>query len=276
MDLETYYEENPHLKPVVKANELITKSRFSLSTQQQKIVLYLISQIKPYDEDFILYSFSIREFCAICGININSGTNYRELKEQIKAIADKSLWVKLENGKETLLRWIEKPYIDEMNGTIEIKLDRDMKPYLLELQSNFTRYELIYTLRFKSKYSIRLYEYLKCRHYHELEELTIEISLDELKERISAEKYTVFGDFHRRVLKPAIAEINKHSDKIVEYRQILKGKTVIAIEFTLKSKDIHERAKLWNSLDEELHHNQITLFEAMKNNQQQKGGAENG
>lgn len=37
---------------VVKANALIQKSRFSLSLQQQKIVLYLISKIQPNDEEF--------------------------------------------------------------------------------------------------------------------------------------------------------------------------------------------------------------------------------
>ena len=46
-----------------------------------------------------------------------------ELKAAIKEIADKSLWVRLDNGKQTLLRWIEKPYIDEGKGTVEIRLD---------------------------------------------------------------------------------------------------------------------------------------------------------
>ena len=95
-------------KTVVKANELIQKSRFNLSLQQQKIVLYLISQITPYDEDFKLYEFSISEFCRVCGIDETSGKNYQDLKAAIKEIADKSLWITLED-EETLLRWIEKP-----------------------------------------------------------------------------------------------------------------------------------------------------------------------
>ena len=48
---------------VVKANELIQKSRFNLTLQQQKIVLYLISQIERNDKEFKLYSFSIQQFC---------------------------------------------------------------------------------------------------------------------------------------------------------------------------------------------------------------------
>ena len=87
---------------VIKANELIQKSRFSLSLQQQKVVLYLISQITPFDEDFKLYEFSIVEFCKVCGIDYDSGKNYADLKAAIKEIADKSVWIKTEDDEETL------------------------------------------------------------------------------------------------------------------------------------------------------------------------------
>ena len=50
---------------VVKRNDLILKSRFNLSLQQQKIVLYLISQITPYDEEFKKLEFSLN-FSATC------------------------------------------------------------------------------------------------------------------------------------------------------------------------------------------------------------------
>ena len=36
----------------IKSNDLIQKSWSSLSLQQQKIVLYLISQITSFDDDF--------------------------------------------------------------------------------------------------------------------------------------------------------------------------------------------------------------------------------
>ena len=50
------------MNTVVKANDLIQKSRFSLTLQQQKIILYLISKIMPTDENFQLYEFSIPDF----------------------------------------------------------------------------------------------------------------------------------------------------------------------------------------------------------------------
>ena len=60
---------------VVKSNDLIQRSRFHLTLQQQKIVLYLISHITPYDDEFKLYDFDIADFCKVCGIDYTSGKN---------------------------------------------------------------------------------------------------------------------------------------------------------------------------------------------------------
>ncbi len=208
-------KEEVRLARVRKANELIQKSRFSLSLQQQKIILYLISKIQPTDTEFHEYKFEIKSFCKACGIDYDSGALYSEIKEAIKGIADKSLWVKLESGRETLLRWIQKASIE--NGELTIRLDNDMKPYLLQLQKNYTQYDLIFTLTFKSKYSVRLYELIKSIHYDESQPYSRTYSVDELIKLLNAEKYSNFSDFRKRALDPAINEINSISDKTVSY-----------------------------------------------------------
>ena len=48
---------------VIKSNDLIQKSRFHLSLQEQKIILYLISKVKPNDNNFLLAEFDTTEFC---------------------------------------------------------------------------------------------------------------------------------------------------------------------------------------------------------------------
>lgn len=250
---------------VTKANALIQRSRFSLTLQQQKIVLYLISQITPYDEDFKLYEFSIVEFCKLLGIDYQSGKNYADLKQAIKEIADKSIWIKLADGRDTLVRWIEKPYINERNGMIQIRLDKDMKPFLLQLKENFTSYELIYTLRMRSKYSIRLYELIKSIHFHELEEYKRRYTVEELKELLDATIYNNFRDFHHRAIKPAVEEINLYTDKTVSYETVTRGKKVIAIEFNISTKDGMERIRIRHETDKALGTNgQLTLWEMIK------------
>lgn len=235
---------NARSKMIIKANDLIQKSRFDLSLLQQKVVLYLISQIKAYDEEFKLYEFSISDFCKVCGIDSSSGKNYSMLKSTIKEIADKSLWVTLDNGKETLLRWIEKPYINEQSGTVQIRLDKDMKPYLLQLQNNFTQYELFWTLQFKKKYTVRLYELVKSIHYNELETYETIYDLDELRVLLDATNHKTYQHFKERVLEPAIEEINALSDKIVEYEPIKYGKIVGRIRLKISTKDSVDRLRL--------------------------------
>lgn len=255
---------NARNKTVTKANELIQKSRFSLSLQQQKIVLYLISQITPYDEDFKLYTFSIAEFCRICGIDETSGKNYGDLKAAIKEISDKSIWITLENKKQTLVRWIEKPYIDEGSGSIQIRLDNDLRPYLLQLKANFTSYELIWTLHFKSKFTIRLYEVIKSIHFKELEIYKRRYSVDELKKLLDGEGYREYKAFKRRVLRPAVEEINAYSDKKVEFEEIKASRKVVAIELSISSKESLETARIRSGIEKEMGTDQLTLWDILQ------------
>lgn len=248
---------------VVKANELIQKSCFSLSTIQQKIVLYLIAQIKPTDEDFKKYEFYVRDFCRICDIDYDNGGNYKMLKNEIKKIRDQSVFVKLPNGVETTFSWIAKPYFHEKSGLVEIRLDEDLKPLLLQLKGGFTHYELIYTLQFRSKFSIRLYELIKSIHYHELEDYTYTYKIEDLKRLMDAENYKTFQHFRDRALDIAVKEINQYSDKLLSYVDIREGLKVVKIMFTIKTKDIIDVLKMRIELDKRMgiDPNQMSLFE---------------
>ena len=237
---------------VVASNDLLLKSRFSLTARQQKIILYLISKISPFDTDFQLYDFSISEFCRCCGIDASSGNNYRDMKKAIKDIADKSIWIQDESGQETLLRWIEKPYINRQKGIIQIRFDNDMKPFLLQLQKNFTQFELLWTLRFQSKYAFRLYELIKSIHYYELDTYTKTFDIDELRKLLDAKGYTTYQSFKERVLEPACEEINAYSEKTITYRPIKNKLAVTAVELTVSTKEVLDRLRLQMKIEEEL------------------------
>lgn len=71
---------------VVKSNDLIQKSRYNLTAQQQKVLLYLISKIQPDDTELKEYEFNIQEFCNVCGIDSTSGKNYDDLKKAISEL----------------------------------------------------------------------------------------------------------------------------------------------------------------------------------------------
>lgn len=257
-------------KTVVKANELITHTKFSLTAQQQKIILFLISQVQPGDDDFREYEFSSQDFCRACGLDRSGGRQYAEIMDVLEALADVKItyngsrWITVEGGWKTLLRWIEKPYISPEDGRIRIRLDKDMRPFLLHLKAHFTQYELLWTLQFTGRYTIRLYELCKAKHFDKLQPVELELDLDYLKDRLDAGTYDRWPDLRRRVIEPAIAEINAKSDMQLSYTPRKKKRSggTSSILLRIETKDALERLKLYADLEREYSLDQYSLFDA--------------
>jgi plasmid replication initiation protein len=220
--------------PVVKSNYLIQKTRYDLNLSEQKLILHLIQLIEPKDDDFKTYHFSIKDYCKVCEIDYKNGKNYLNIKHTLKTLSDKSFWIEQEDGSELLMRWIDKVKIDRRKGVIDIKLDQDLKPYLLQLKQFFTKYNYLYVMTMRSQYSIRLYEILKS--YENVKGIIYEV--EELRKLLNLANDVMprWVDFKRFVIEQAIKEINRFTDITIKYDAIKKGRSVFEIVFHIKTK----------------------------------------
>lgn len=200
---------------VVKSNDLIQKSRYELNILQNKVMLYLISMIKPTDDITQVYTFLVNDFCQVCGLDSRHGKNVKNAKDAIQLLADKSVWIEKPNGEEILLRWLNQVKLTDGKSRFEVTFHPDMMPYLYDLQERYTSYKLSNVLPMKSKYGVRLYELLKS--YQHMNTNTITFLMGELSDRLGAQKYERYADFKRRVLDTAMEDINEYSDLDVEY-----------------------------------------------------------
>lgn len=200
---------------VVKSNDLIQKGKFHLNASEQKLVCYVISLVKPTDEIFSRYTIKAKDFAELCGIPLKNV--YRDFKRLIDELDIKVFWVK-DNEITYKFRWFSEAEYNDKKGTITVMLHSRIKSYLLQLQSNFTQYELWNILALKSKWSIRLYELFRSYNYKN----RISFQIDELRELIGAETYVDFYDLRRRIIDKAKAEINKYTDLNISY-EIEKG-----------------------------------------------------
>lgn len=227
---------------VVKANKFIQQSRYNLTMQQQRILLYLIAQIQPDQTEFQETELSIIDFCELCGIG---GKNYADIKAAVKSLADCSFWMEYED-KSKLVRWIASypaPVVEKNSGIIRLKLSDSLRDYLLQLRERFTVYELQWVLAFRHRYSIRLYEYVCSRHYDGMKPYTFAVPVDELMAIMGATAYKRFADFHCKCLAPSVAEIDTMTDKSLSYELKKRGKTVTAIQFTISTQPDFERIR---------------------------------
>jgi plasmid replication initiation protein len=224
---------------VVKANELIRRTRYDLTAQQQKIVLFAISKIKPDDDIGMEYTFDLNELANACGIEIREGGYYySKLKEDLKRLATPT-WILVEDKEsrivDRMISWINSDAeISPGDSTVKISFNKHLQPYLFDLSEQYTQYMLRNALVFRGKYSIRLYEIMRSyttqRALDNGTEKDIIISLDDLRYLLVAEVYKRWVDFDRFVIKPAVAEINKRAEDIhIEYEP-MRGDHTRAIE----------------------------------------------
>lgn len=219
---------------VKKSNEIIQKSRFNLSVQEQRAIAYICALITTNADGTYRteYTFNITDYARICGLSCDGMRVYNETKDLLKRLRDKSIWIKQDDGKEVLYCWVNEVEITA-HETITIELSKKMIPYLFNLKEKFTTYGLINILKMKSGYSIRLYEILKS--YEFLEQKKKAFAIDELKYLldISDKKtYESYRDLRRRIIEPAIAEINNLTDIKVQFAITQKiGKKVTELTF---------------------------------------------
>ena len=248
---------------VAQHNELIRHSRNQLTALEQNIVHFLFSKVKPNDKDFMRVHFTAEEFCEICGLSTEGGRNMQDIKAALKSVADKSAWGvgRSEKGKkyETLVRWVDTYVIHPDSGKMEAVLSQSIKPFLIGLieKGNYTQAELVGFLAMNSVYSKRLYEllksYVKNKYPEMLSPTKKEFELEELKNLVNADSYSNYGNLKKRVLDPAMKEINTVGDIFVSYETAKRnGRAVSHVIFTVQAKDSVERCKAWAEAEKAL------------------------
>lgn len=219
---------------IAKSNVIVRTAKFNLSVKEHRVLAFFLSAVKPGDDGQADYSYSIRQFCAVAGLNYRD--HFSSVKDTVKSLRDQSLWITTPDGKETLVSFIEKVYLHRNSDKITIRFDRDLLPFLINLKDsgNFTQYELFPVLAFKCKFSFRFYELFKS--WESLGYYVI--GVDELRSiLVMGDAYPKFADFRRYVIDQALAEINKYTDLEVEYSPILHGRKVDEVSFSIKRKE---------------------------------------
>lgn len=229
---------------VVKSNTLIQRSRYRLTNEEQRILLYLISKIRPDEKENRWHTINIKEYCKVAGINLQDvPAMYSFIKKTIKSLADKSFWITFDGRTEKLLRWIDKAEINKYIGDVNIKLNDELMPYLLQLKNNYTQYRLLYTLTMKGKYSIRIYELFRSYLYAGNKKTEKIFEIDRFMRLLGMEEKTIetyqknITMFKQKVIDKAIEEINERTDIKVKYEFRKEKKRVIEIKFFISDNE---------------------------------------
>lgn len=245
----------------IKSNVLIA-SKYKGTLLENKILAYALSQVKERDigDQDVEYTFTAAELRNVTGST--SGSFYTKLTPVAKALVGRVIGYEDPEKKEfEYIPLIQKAtYVD---GEFTITFNRELKKYISDINTNYTRLNLQTMMNFRSDYSFRLYELLKRHCYHPKgspytsDIYTITYGISELKFIIGvvdandpaaknylskihnptnkdyneailkAKRDTSYDDWtalRRRVIDPAVKEICEKTEVFVQYETKRSGR----------------------------------------------------
>ncbi len=231
---------------VVKSNRLVEAS-YRLTLTEQRIILYAICRsreeqtgISPTKPVVIRADAFAKQFP-----NTDKRHVYHQLREAMDALYDRSVTLH-ETDEETgepqvtRTRWISRASYVDGAGRIKVVFTEDVIKYIHKLETEFTSYQLEKVGNMTSAHAVRIYELLA--QFVSTGNRTI--NLKWLRETLQMEsnEYKLTADFLKRVLDPAVEQINKHSDLVVSYKPVKTGRAITDFAFKIKSKDRNPKA----------------------------------
>ncbi len=226
---------------VVKDNALIEASHKLRESEQCLLLLAIvkgrefcdsIEQLK--DKELIIHANDYME--AFGGTRQGA---YKALKLAVLGLFEAKWGYRFVNSKGNIEvayeRFTQSAKYVEREATVKFMFANAIIPMLVELERNFTSYELAQVANLKSRYAMRLYEFL----IRFKSSKTLKITLDELRFRLGLldSEYKTMGDFKKFVLDLAVKQINDNTDIKVKYEQHKQGRTITGFTFKFEYKD---------------------------------------
>lgn len=222
----------------------IERSR-SLSLLEEKLIYMVINmmqkryedikQIAVFDNEYVISgTITFNDFCNTMQIG---SVNRKDIAETLKNLTSFTLSI-IEEQKDRFLPMFKEFYADYNSNTIGYKLNDVFLQFFTGICKNYFNLSIQEVIGLHSSHAIRLYQLLKAMLNMDKKEFIY--NLVEFKKNLSIEnKYTVYNNLKRKVIEPAIEQINNSSSSLfcIKYEEIKTGRAVTAIKFIILPKE---------------------------------------
>lgn len=225
---------------IIKKDNALIEARYRMTQHEQRVIVAMLAMIRADDEDFQFYRINVGELLETFGMERNKKA-YTQIEEACKTLLGRRIEI-IEDKRYKYANWLSSIEYEKGKGSIYVRFDPMMKPYLLQLQSRFTEYNLAAVAPFRSAYSIRFYELLKMHQYKgNGGQFYRTLTVDEIRQTLCIEphEYSMYFDLRKRAITPALAEIDEHSDiRIVSVEERKEGRAIKYITITAEPKKL--------------------------------------
>jgi plasmid replication initiation protein len=217
----------------------LVEAKYFMTLQQKRVMIWLVSRIKPDDVDFKEHVLSVKELVEIC--QLSGESVYKQIKDITFSLVEKGIRIiditDPNNKREIQVSWLSSA--DYYKGQVKLSFSPKLKPYLLQLKDRFTVVNALDLMQFKSVHAIRIYELLK--QYQDIGERIL--TIEEIKECCGVgDRLKTYPNFEKKLLLIAQREINNKSDISFNFERVKNSRKIVAIKFIIsKNKDYELR-----------------------------------
>lgn len=234
-------KELPPLENGLNNNNIVQKSKplfclwkSDLTLSEFKILDTYLSRINSHISEQRSVVFEKGELEKYLGV---SKINLKDLDLRLKHLQETSINFSNEKNKINRITLFERSFAEQdENGLWQVQLTctPSAMKYIFNIEKlGYLRYQIRSVTQLSSLYSYILFTYLEYNRFRK----SWEVSLTELKSILncSAERYNQYKFFNSDILKKCQAELITKTECKFNYEPIKKGRSVVAIKFTLKT-----------------------------------------
>ncbi|MBX0293110.1 replication initiation protein [Hymenobacter sp. HSC-4F20] len=215
----------------VRQYNAITTARYDYTACQLDLLFFLLSKLRREDKPNQEYQIHMNEVVAVTGRE----WHYQQLREATESMGSRMFEV--ENDQSYVQLWMfQKVEYVKGQGYLRIRLSEDIRPYLFELKSNFTSYQLFSALKISSKYAKRIYHLASQwkdigeTKTYDLDEFKLMLKLKDPKGK-EPEQFQRISDLKSKVLDIAVRQINENTELKIGYTLLKQGRSFHAVRF---------------------------------------------
>ena len=231
----TPHQELTNSQFVIRSNALIEAS-YRLSQTEQMLLIFATKEAHQTQTGYFIDKpcvIRVADYAKAFGL-VDTRNLYRDLKTALNRLYERSVYaIYSKDGNDFVekTRWITQTVYSDQCGYLSLSFAPEVVPFLLDIDKNFTRYDLLQIGKFTSGYAVRLFEILRKHKAIGHAEITIEWLRTHLQ---LGTLYPLTADLKRKVIDESIKQINLHSDIKITYKLNKRVRKVHSFTFTIR------------------------------------------
>lgn len=222
---------------LMKHNDLV-KSRYNITLNENRMFIYILYKLQIESKGVLSCEITREELSRF--IKGRTDSSIKGIKNMLTTLRKKEINIKtiLDDGSYV---WSSYGFIngwDYFSKTDTFRIEASERIYVLlhdYLKEGYTPVNLNIWLTLKNSYAQRFYELL--RLWSSSKE-SINYKVSELRELLILEnKYKKYSELRKRVIIPAIEELNATGYFEISYEENKKGRNIDSVDFIVKDLD---------------------------------------